>query len=81
MVNSALVPLVSYPVFMPKPSTHCMHDPGSIIPHIRPKLFIDNQKSQIKYNYYINNVSKDYDESQWNGTAEDSITPQEWQLG
>jgi hypothetical protein len=25
---------VSYPVFMPKQSSHCMHDPGSIIPHI-----------------------------------------------
>jgi hypothetical protein len=22
---------------MPKPSTHHMHDPGSIVPHIRPK--------------------------------------------
>jgi hypothetical protein len=27
----ALVPLLSYPVFMPKPSTHRMHDPGSIV--------------------------------------------------
>jgi hypothetical protein len=36
--------------------------------------------SRIKYNYYINNVSMDYDDSQWNGTAKDSITPQEWQL-
>jgi hypothetical protein len=50
--------------FMPKLSTHHMHDPGSIIPHIRSKLFTDNQMSQIKYNYYINNVSKDYDDSQ-----------------
>jgi hypothetical protein len=24
-----------------------------------PKVFIDNQMSRIKYNYYINNVSKD----------------------
>jgi hypothetical protein len=32
-------------VFMPKLSTHRMHDPGSIVPHIRPKLFIDNQMS------------------------------------
>jgi hypothetical protein len=55
-----------------------MHDPGSIVPHIRPKVFTDNQMSQIKYNYYyINSISKDYDDSQWNGTAEDSITPQE----
>jgi hypothetical protein len=54
-----------------------MHDPGSIVPHIWPKVFIDNQMSRIKYNYYINSVSKDYDDSQRNGTAEDSITPQE----
>jgi hypothetical protein len=77
----ALVPLLSYPVFIPKPSTHRMHDPGSIVPHIRPKLFTDNQMSRIKYNYYINSVSKDYDDSQWNGTVEDSITPQERQSG
>jgi hypothetical protein len=34
----------------------------------RPKVFIDNQMSRINYNYYINNVSKDYDDSQvkWN---------------
>jgi hypothetical protein len=70
---------MSYPVFMPKPSTHRMHDPGSIVPHIRPKVFIDNQISRIQYNYYISNVSKDYDDSQSNGIAEDFITPQEWQ--
>jgi hypothetical protein len=64
---------------MSKPSTHGMHDPGSIVPHIWPKVFTDNQMSRIKYNYYINNVSKDYDDSQQNGIAEDSITPQEWQ--
>jgi hypothetical protein len=72
---------VSYPVFMPKPSTHCMHDPGSIVSHLRPKAFTDNQMSRIKYNYHISNVSKDYNDSQQNGTAEDFITPQEWQLG
>jgi hypothetical protein len=72
---------MSYPVFMPKPSTHRMHDPGSIAPHIRPKVFTDNHMSRIKYNYYISNVSKDYDDSQQNGTAEDSITPQERQPG
>jgi hypothetical protein len=27
------------------------------------KVFTDNQMSQIKYIYYINNVSKDYDNS------------------
>jgi hypothetical protein len=71
-----LVPLLSYPIFTPKPSTHRMHDPGSIVPHKRPKGFTDNQLSQIKYDYYyINSASKDYDDSQWNGTVEDSITP------
>jgi hypothetical protein len=58
-----------------------MHDPGSIIPHIRPKVFTDNQISRIKYNYYINNISKDYDDSQRNETAEHSITPQKRQPG
>jgi hypothetical protein len=68
---------VSYPIFTPKPSTHRMHDPRSIFPHIRPKGFTDNQLSRIKYDYYyINSVSKDYDDSQWNGTAKASITPQ-----
>jgi hypothetical protein len=30
---------------MPKPNTHRMHDPGLIVPHIRPKVFTDNQMS------------------------------------
>jgi hypothetical protein len=51
------------PVFMPKPSTHLMHDPRSIVRHIQPKVFTDNQMSRIRYNYYMNNVSKDYDDS------------------
>jgi hypothetical protein len=46
-----------------------------------PKVFTDNHMSQKKYNYYISNVSKDYDDSQQNRIAEDSITPQERQLG
>jgi hypothetical protein len=75
MVDTTLIPLLSYPVFMPKPSTHHMHDPGSIVPYIRPKVFTDNQMSRIKYNYYISSVSKDYNDSQRNGIAEDSITP------
>jgi hypothetical protein len=81
MVDMALVPLLLYLVFMPKLSTHHIHDLGSIVQHIRPKVITDNQLSRITYNYYINNVSKDYDDSQRNGTVEDSITPQEWQLG
>jgi hypothetical protein len=84
MKNSRCVYLIShgplsYPVFMPKPSTHCMHDPGSIVPHIQPKVFTDNQMSRIKYNYYINNISKYYNDSQRNRIAEDSITSQERQ--
>jgi hypothetical protein len=55
---------LSYPVFIPKLSTHRMHDPISIVPHIRLKMFTDNQMSRIKYNYYINSVSKDRDDSQ-----------------
>jgi hypothetical protein len=43
-----------------------MHDLGSIVPHIGPKVFADKQMSRIKYNYYINNVSKYYDDSQVN---------------
>jgi hypothetical protein len=72
---------LSYPVFMPKPCTHHIHNPGSNVPHIRPIVFTDNHMSRIKYNYYISNISKDYDDSQWNGTVEDSITLQERQLG
>jgi hypothetical protein len=37
--------VVSYPVFMPQPSTHRMHDPGSNVPYIRPKVLTDNQMS------------------------------------
>jgi hypothetical protein len=29
-----------------------------------PKVFTNNQMPRIKYNYYINIVSKDYDDSQ-----------------
>jgi hypothetical protein len=36
---------MSYPVFMPKLSTHRMHDPGSNVPYIWPKVLTDNQKS------------------------------------
>jgi hypothetical protein len=40
-----VTPIMSYPVFMSKSSTHRMHDPGSIVPHIRPKVLTDNQMS------------------------------------
>jgi hypothetical protein len=59
-----------------------MNDPRSIVPNIRLKVFIDNQMSRIKYDYYyINSVSKDYDYSQQKGIVEDSITLQERQPG
>jgi hypothetical protein len=58
-----------------------MHDTGSIVPHIWPKLFADNQMSRIEHNYYINNVSKTKTTLKRSETAEDSITPQERQLG
>jgi hypothetical protein len=35
----------------------------------------------IEYNYYINNVFEEKDDSPRNGTAKDSITPQERQPG
>jgi hypothetical protein len=59
MLDIALIPLLSYPIFMPKLSTHHMNDPGSIVSHIQLNVFIDNQMSRIKYIYYIDNVSKD----------------------
>jgi hypothetical protein len=58
-----------------------MLDPGSIVPHIRSKVITDNQMSRIRYNYYINNVSKHCDDSKGNGIVEDSITQQEQQAG
>jgi hypothetical protein len=58
-----------------------MYDSGLFVLYIQLKVFIDNQMSQIKYIYYRDNVSKDYDDSQRNGIAEDSITPQERQPG
>jgi hypothetical protein len=80
-VDTALVPLLSYLVFMPKPSTHCMYAHDQLFHTYGQKVFTDNQMSQIKYNYYISNVSKDYDNAQQNRIAKDSITPQKRQPG
>jgi hypothetical protein len=41
----ALGHVLSYPDFMQKPCTHHMDDPGSIVAHIWPKVFTDNQIS------------------------------------
>jgi hypothetical protein len=52
-------PLLSYPVSMPKPSTHRMYAQDQLFHTYGQKVLIDNQMSPIKYNYYIDNVSKD----------------------
>jgi hypothetical protein len=59
-----------------------MYDSRSIVSHIQSKVFTDKQMSRIKNDYYyINNISKDYNDSQRNGTTEDFITPLERQPG
>jgi hypothetical protein len=64
---------------MPKPSTHRMHDPESIVPHIWPKVFTDNQMSRkSRIITWIMSLKTNMTLSR-NGTTEDSITPQEWQ--
>jgi hypothetical protein len=47
-----------YLVFMPKPSTHRMSAQDHLFHTHRPKVFTLSKMSQIKYIYYINNVSK-----------------------
>jgi hypothetical protein len=59
MVDMALIPLLSYPVFMPKTSTHHMYAQDQLFHTYGQKVLTDNQMSQINYNYYIDNVSKD----------------------
>jgi hypothetical protein len=50
---------LSYPVFMPKPSTRRMYAQDQLFHTYGQKVLIDNQISRMKYNYYIHNVSKD----------------------
>jgi hypothetical protein len=50
---------LSYPILWTKSSTHCMCAQGHLFHTHGHKVFIDSQMSQIKYHYYINNVSKD----------------------
>jgi hypothetical protein len=66
---------LSYPIFMPKLSSHRVYAQDQLFHTYGQKFLTDNQMSQIKYNYYIDNVSKDYDDSEWNETMEDSKTP------
>jgi hypothetical protein len=50
---------MSYPILQAKPSTHRMYAQDQLFHIYGLKVFIDNQMSQIKYIYYINNISKD----------------------
>jgi hypothetical protein len=63
------------------PSTHhmCVHD--HLFHTHKHKMFSDSQMSRIKYIYYINMSLKTKAALLQNGTTEDSITPQEQQLG
>jgi hypothetical protein len=69
--------LLSYPVFMSKSSTHRMYAQDQLFHTYGQKVLTDNQMSRIKYNYYIDNVSKTKMTRKRNGTAQNSITPQE----
>jgi hypothetical protein len=44
---------------MPKPSTPRMYAQDQLFHTYGQTVLTDNQMSQIKYNYYIDNVSKD----------------------
>jgi hypothetical protein len=55
MVDTALVPLLSYPILQAKLSTHRMCAKDYLFHKHEHKVFTDSQMSQIKYNYYINN--------------------------
>jgi hypothetical protein len=59
--------------FMPKPCTHRMHDPGSIVPHIWPKVFIDNQMSRIKYNCYTRWLSMEWNNGRLHNSTRTAI--------
>jgi hypothetical protein len=48
---------------MPKPSTRRMYAQDQLFHTYGHKVFIDSQMSRVKYIYYINNVSKDKDDS------------------
>jgi hypothetical protein len=50
---------MSYPIFMPKLSTHRMYAHDQLFHTYGQKVLTYNQISQIKYNCYIDNVSKD----------------------
>jgi hypothetical protein len=62
------ISVLSYPIFMLKPSTHRMYAQDQLFHIYRQKVFTDNQMSWIKYIYYIDNVPKHEDDShaKWN---------------
>jgi hypothetical protein len=47
---------MSYPILQAKSSTHRMYAHDKLFHIYGPKVFTDNQMSQINYIYYINNV-------------------------
>jgi hypothetical protein len=49
---------------MPEPSTQHMYARDQLFHTYGQKVLTDNQMSRIKYNYYVNNVSKEQDDSQ-----------------
>jgi hypothetical protein len=58
-LHASCTATLSYPIFLPKLSTHHMYALDQLFHTYGPKVFTDNQMSWIKYIYYINNVSKD----------------------
>jgi ATP-dependent helicase/DNAse subunit B len=64
--------LLSYPILQAKPSTHLMCAQDHLFHTHEHKVFIDNQMSQNKYNYYINNVHQRLKQLSRSRTAEGS---------
>jgi hypothetical protein len=52
------------PTLMPKPSTHRMYTQDQLFHTFRQKVLTDDRMPWIKYNCYIDKVSKDWDDSQ-----------------
>jgi hypothetical protein len=59
MVDTSLVPLLSYLILQAKPSAQHMYAQDQLFHAYGEKVFTDNQMSRRKCIYYIDNVSKD----------------------
>jgi hypothetical protein len=59
MISMNLSYLLSYLIFLSKPCIHRMYAQDQLFHTYGQKVLTDNQMSRIKYNYYIDNVSKD----------------------